>query len=48
MTATALHSGKAVINQGIVIDASGLPNRAFASLPRHCDLASIVARSRLS
>lgn len=26
----------------------GLPNRAFGSLPRDCDLASIVARSRLS
>jgi len=48
MIATALDSGKAVINPGIVIDASGLPYRAFASLPRHCDLASIVARSWLS
>ncbi|MBN9458217.1 MAG: hypothetical protein J0I54_16420 [Bosea sp.] len=32
----------------VALRLEGLPNRSFGRLPHHCDLASIVARSRLS
>jgi putative acyl-CoA dehydrogenase len=42
------HSIPAAAGAFVASRLEGLPNRAFGSLPRDCDLASIVARSRLS
>jgi putative acyl-CoA dehydrogenase len=42
------HSIPAAANAFVASRLEGLSNRAFGSLPRDCDLASIVARSRLS
>ncbi|MCU4181176.1 acyl-CoA dehydrogenase family protein [Bosea sp. BH3] len=42
------HSSAAAADAFIGSRLEGLPNRAFGSLPRGCDLNAIVARSRLS
>lgn len=42
------HSIPAAADAFVASRLEGLPNRAFGSLPRDCDLAAIVARSRLS
>lgn len=50
MEATRLvrHSGPATADAFVASRLEGLLDRAFGSLPRDCDLASIVARSRPS